>query len=218
MNTIVSQSEWQEALLVFRNSEKEQMRRQDALNAARRRLPWAKIDKRYQFTGADGKAELLDLFQGRKQLIVYNFMFGPDTKSPCDGCSMIVDNMGHLSHLHARDTSLVLVSLSPYERLPAVSERMGWQVPWYSSFGSDFNQDFGATTENGEMFGVSVFIRDEQSIYLTYHTTKRGVEYLGSIFTYLDLTPMGRQEIWEDSPEWVPQSPPYHWWRMHDEY
>lgn len=218
MPQIVSQQEWQSAIAAIRIKEKEQMRRQDALNAERRLLPWVRIDKDYQLVGAQGKVGLADLFDGRKQLIVYHFMYGPDAQNPCTGCSMMVDNMGHISHLHARNTSLVLVARSPYERLIALNERMGWQMPWYSSFGSDFNQDFGALTDNGEMFGVSVFVREGADIYRTYHTTKRGAEYLGSIFTYLDLTPMGRQELWEQSPQWVPQTPPYQWWRKHDEY
>ncbi|MCW8127720.1 DUF899 domain-containing protein [Microbulbifer halophilus] len=218
MTKVVSQSEWQSALDAFRIKEKEQMRRQDALNAERRRLPRVKIDKPYEFTGAGGKAGLLDMFEGRKQLITYNFMYGPDAEAPCTGCSMMVDNMGDISHLHARNTSLVLIARSPYDRLVALNERMGWKIPWYSSYQSDFNRDFGATTDNGEMFGVNVFIREGNDIYRTYYTTRRGVEYLGSIFTYLDLTPMGRQELWEDSPEEVPQTPPYQWWRKHDEY
>jgi len=218
MTQIVSQQEWQSSIDAIRIKEKAQMRRQDDLNAERRLLPRVKVEKAYEFAGVQGKASLLDLFEGRKQLIVYNFMYGPDAQAPCTGCSMMVDNMGHISHLHARNTSLVLVARSPYERLVALGERMGWHIPWYSSFNSDFNQDFGATTDNGEMFGVNVFIRDGEDIYRTYHTTKRGAEYLGSIFTYLDLTPMGRQELWEDSPEEVPQTPPYQWWRKHDEY
>lgn len=218
MPQIVSQEKWQSAIQEFRDKEKAQMRSQDALNAERRRLPWVKIDKSYEFTGANGKVNLPGLFEGRKQLIVYNFMYGPDAQKPCTGCSMMVDNMGHISHLHARNTSLVLVARSPYERLAALDERMSWEMPWYSSYGSDFNQDFDAITDNGEMFAVNVFIRQGENIYRTYHTTKRGVEYLGSIFTYLDLTPMGRQELWEDSPDWVPQTPPYQWWRKHDEY
>lgn len=218
MTRVVSQAEWQIALDALRIKEKEQMHQQDTLNAQRRRLPRMKIEKNYTFSGANGKVKLLDLFEERKQLIIYNFMYGPDAQEPCTGCSMMVDNMGHISHLHARDTSLVLVARSPFERLVALSERMGWNIPWYSSLGSDFNQDMGATTEEGEMFAVNVFIRDGNDIYRTYHTTKRGVEYLGSIFTYLDLTPLGRQELWEDSPEGVPQTPPYQWWRKHDEY
>jgi predicted dithiol-disulfide oxidoreductase (DUF899 family) len=215
MNQIVSEQEWQSALDTFRIKEKEHTRIRDALNAERRRLPMTEISKKYSFTGPGNKVSLLDLFEGRKQLILYHFMFA---ESPCTGCSMMVDNMGHLAHIHARDTSLVLVSLAPYAKLAAFKERMGWDIPWYSSEGSDFNKDFGATRENGEMFGLSIFIRDNDTIYRSYHTTLRGAEYLGSNFSYLDLTPMGRQELWEDSPEGVPQTPPYQWWRKHDEY
>jgi len=218
MNTVINHHDWQTSILAFRAKEKEHMRRQDALNAERRRLPWRKIDKPYQFTGAKGKASLLDLFAGRKQLIIYNVMYGPDAQAPCTGCCMMVDNMGHIAHLHARDTSLILVARSPYDKLVALGKRMGWNIPWYSSYESDFNQDFGSTTANGEMFGVNVFIHEGEDIFHTYHTTKRGAEYLGSIFTYLDLTPMGRQELWEDSPESIPQTPPYQWWKKHDEY
>jgi predicted dithiol-disulfide oxidoreductase (DUF899 family) len=215
MRQIVNERAWQDALEAFRVKEKEHTRLRDLLNAERRRLPMTEIIKTYTFTGPNGKVSLLDLFDGRKQLIVYHFMFA---ESPCTGCSMMVDNMGHIAHIHARDTSLVLVSLAPYPKLAAFKERMGWTKPWVSSEGSDFNKNFGATRENGEMFGVSVFIRDGDKIYRTYHTTLRGAEYLGSNFSYLDLTPMGRQELWEDSPEDVPQTPPYQWWRKHDEY
>ena len=215
MNQIVNEREWQDAVEAFRSKEKEFTRQRDALNAERRRLPMMKITRPYEFTGPNGRLSLLDLFEGRKQLIVYHFMFAD---SPCTGCSMMVDNMGHIAHIHARDTSLVLISRAPYPKLAAFQKRMGWTKPWYSSEGSDFNKDFGATRENGEMFGVSVFIREGDSIWRTYHTTLRGAEYLGSNFSYLDLTPLGRQESWEDSPEGVPQTPPYQWWRKHDEY
>jgi predicted dithiol-disulfide oxidoreductase (DUF899 family) len=215
MNQIVSEQEWQEALESFRVKEKAHTRARDTLNAERRRLPMTEVTKPYTFTGPVGKASLLDLFDGRKQLLLYHFMFA---ESPCTGCSMMVDNMGHQAHVLARDTSRVLVSLAPYRKLETYKKRMGWTVPWYSSAGSDFNKDFGATRENGEMFGLSVFIRDGERIYRSYHTTLRGAEYLGSNFSYLDLTPMGRQEEWEDSPDYVPQTPPYQWWHKHDEY
>ncbi len=215
MRQIVNATEWKAALEAFRIKEKEHMRGQDALNAERRRLPMTEIDKPYQFEGADGNASLLDLFEGRRQLILYHFMFA---ETPCVGCSMVVDNMGHIAHLHARDTSLVLVSRAPYPMLAHFKERMGWNIPWYSSHGSDFNIDFGATREKGEMFAVSVFLRDGDKIYRTYFTTLRGVEYLGSNWSYLDLTPLGRQELWEDSPEDVTQTPPYQWWRLHGSY
>lgn len=215
MQPIVSDSEWQEAMDAFRVKEKAHTRERDRLNAERRRLPVTEITKPYTFQGPEGEVSVLDLFEGRKQLIVYHFMFA---ESPCTGCSMMVDNMGHIAHIHARDTSVALVSLAPYPKLVAFKQRMGWTVPWYSSEGSDFNRDFGATRDNGEMFGVSVFIREGNRIYRSYFSTLRGVEYVGTNFSYLDLTPMGRQELWEDSPDWVPQTPPYQWWKKHDEY
>lgn len=218
MPEIVSESEWQSALDAFRVKEKEQMGRQDALNAERRRLPMVEITKPYQFSGKEGQVSLLDMFDGRRQLILYHFMFGPDAEAGCTGCSMMVDNMGHPAHLRARDTSMVMVSRAPYEKLAQFKQRMGWIIPWYSSYESDFNYDVGLTTDKGEMFGLSVYLREGEKIYRTYFTWLRGVEYLGSSFTYLDLTPMGRQELWEDSPAGVPQSAPYQWWRLHDNY
>jgi predicted dithiol-disulfide oxidoreductase (DUF899 family) len=131
---------------------------------------------------------------------------------------MMVDNMGHQAHLEVRDTSRVLIARAPLEKLTEFKQRMGWIIPWYSSYDSDFNQDFDVTKPDGETFGVSVFIRDGDQIYRSYFTHRRGAEYLGSNFTYLDLTPMGRQETWEDSPEGVPQSAPYEWWKIHDKY
>lgn len=218
MPEIVSETEWQSAMDAFRVKEKEQMGRQDALNAERRRLPMVEITKPYQFSGKEGQVSLLDLFDGRRQLILYHFMFGPDAEVGCTGCSMMVDNMGHPAHLRARDTSMVMVSRAPYEKLAQFKQRMGWIIPWYSSYESDFNYDVGLTTDKGEMFGLSVYLREGEKIYRTYFTWLRGVEYLGSSFTYLDLTPMGRQELWEDSPAGVPQSAPYQWWRLHDNY
>jgi predicted dithiol-disulfide oxidoreductase (DUF899 family) len=215
---VVSAAEWQaarEALLV---KEKVLTRAHDALNAERRRLPMVKVGKEYVFEGPHGPAGLLDLFEGRRQLILYHFMFGPDWDEGCGGCSLLVDNMGHPAHLHARDTSLVLVSRAPLEKLEAFKARMGWSAPWYSSFGSDFNTDFGVSTEDNESFGLSVFLRDGEDVYRTYFTAGRGVEHLGTNWTYLDLTPFGRQETWEDSPAGWPQSEPYMWWRYHDKY
>ncbi|MCI0559451.1 MAG: DUF899 domain-containing protein [Nitrososphaera sp.] len=216
--SIVSPDEWLVAHKEFLAKEKEFTRQQDTLNAERRRLPMARIEKEYVFEGPNGKASLFDLFEGRRQLIVYHFMFGPDWDEGCDGCSMMVDNMGHPAHLHARDTARVLVSRAPLEKIEPFKRRMGWTVPWYSSFGSDFNYDFGVTTDQGETFGLSVFLRDGGNVFQTYFTNGRGVEYLGSNWSYLDLTPFGRQEAWEDSPDGWPQSPPYEWWRHHDRY
>ena len=215
---IVSQEEWEAAREAFLAKEKAATRARDALNAERRRLPMVEIGKGYELRGKAGPAALLDLFEGRRQLIVYHFMFGPDWEEGCDGCSMMVDNMGHPAHLHARDTSLALVSRAPLERIEPFWERMGWTLPWYSSYGSDFNRDFGVTRGESESFGVSVLLRAGDRIFRTYFTNRRGVEYLGSGFSYLDLTPYGRQEDWEDSPPGWPQGPRYSWWRHHDRY
>jgi predicted dithiol-disulfide oxidoreductase (DUF899 family) len=219
---VASPTEWEVAREALLLKEKEATRARDALAAERRRLPIVRIDKNYVFEGPEGKASLLDLFEGRRQLIVYHFMFAPDVhgwpSAGCEGCSMFVDQVGHLAHFHARDTSFALVSRAPLANLEPFKERMGWAIPWYSSAGSDFNVDFGLTTEKGETFGLSVFLRDGDDVYRTYFTNRRGVEALGSVWTFLDLTPLGRQETWEDSPEGYPQTPPYQWWRLHDEY
>ena len=219
---IVSQAEWQAAHEGLLAKEKAATRSRDALAAERRRQPMVRIEKDYVFEGSDGKASLLDLFEGRRQLILYHFMFAPGVRgwpdAGCDGCSFFVDQIGHLSHLHARDTSFVLVSRAPIANIERYRKRMGWTVPWFSSAGSDFNTDFGVSSDAGETFGLSVFLRDGDNVYRTYFTSGRGVEALGSTWTFLDLTPFGRQEIWEDSPEGWPQTPPYEWWRRHDEY
>jgi predicted dithiol-disulfide oxidoreductase (DUF899 family) len=223
---VVSAAEWQAAHESLLAKEKEATRARDALAAERRRLPRVRIDKDYVFEGPNGPANLLDLFEGRRQLLVYHFMFGPNQDVGCDGCSMFVDQVGHLAHLHARDTSFALVSRAPLEKIEPYKERMGWTIPWYSSFGSDFNVDFGLSPEtpqagvyqDGETFGLSVFFRDGDEIFRSYFTNRRGVEALGSVWTFLDLTPLGRQEEWEDSPEGYPQIKPYEWWRRHDEY
>jgi predicted dithiol-disulfide oxidoreductase (DUF899 family) len=215
---IVSLAQWQRARDELLAEEKAATRARDALAAKRRRLPMVKIDKDYVFEGATGQAGLIDMFDGRRQLIVYHVMFGPTWEEGCVGCSMSVDNIGHLSHLYARDTSLVLVSRAPQTRLKPFKQRMGWTVPWYSSFGTNFNTDFGVTVGEEEKSGVSVFLRDGDSVYRTYFTSGRGDEMLGTVWSYLDLTPLGRQEAWEDSPAGWPQTPPYDWWRHHDKY
>jgi predicted dithiol-disulfide oxidoreductase (DUF899 family) len=223
---VVSAEDWEAALAAIRAKEKTQMRDSDALAAERRRLPMVAIDRDYVFEGPDGETRLLDLFEGRPQLIVYHFMYGPSADHGCDGCAMFVDNLGHLSHLRARDTSFALVSRAPLAKLEAFKRRMGWDVPWFSSFESDFNFDFGRGPkepepdryQDGENFGLSVFVRDRERVFRTYFTTSRGVEPLSSNWALLDLTPLGRQEEWEDSPTGRPQSAPYQWWRLHDEY
>ncbi|MPY91045.1 MAG: DUF899 domain-containing protein [Luteitalea sp.] len=219
---VVSQTEWQTGLEGLHVKEKQATRARDALAAERRRLPMVEIDKKYAFEGAHGKVSLLDLFDGRRQLLLYHFMFAPDVggwpAAGCVGCSMFVDQVGHLAHLHARDTSFVLVSQAPFAQIEPYRKRMGWTIPWFSSAGSTFNVDFDVTTDKGETFGLSVFLRDGDRIFRTYFTTERGVEALGSVWTFLDLTPFGRQEEWEDSPDGYPRSAPYVWWRRHDEY
>jgi predicted dithiol-disulfide oxidoreductase (DUF899 family) len=223
---VVSETEWQAALDAHRAKEKEATRASDALAAERRRLPRVLIDKDYVFDGPDGKVALPDLFEGRTQLLLYHFMFGPNQDAGCDGCSMVLDQIPHLAHLHARDSSFAAVSRAPIAKIEAYRERMGWTVPWYSSFGSDFNVDFDVGPEtpqpdvyqDGEIFGLSAFLRDGDSVFRTYFTTQRGVEALGTVWTLLDVTPLGRQENWEDSPDGYPQTKPYEWWRRHDEY
>jgi predicted dithiol-disulfide oxidoreductase (DUF899 family) len=219
---IVSAGQWQAARDKLLAKEKAATRARDQLAAERRRLPMVRIEKDYVFEGPSGKARLVDLFEERRQLILYHFMFAPDVpgwpEAGCDGCSFFVDQIGHLSHLHARDTSFVLVSRAPLAQIEAYKKRMGWGVPWFSSHGGDFNADFGVTIGEGETFGLSVFLRDGGDVFRTYFSSGRGVEALGSTWTFLDLTPFGRQEEWEDSPEGWPQTPPYVWWRRHDEY
>jgi len=215
---VVSYEEWQSAREKLLLKEKEATHARDALNAERRRLPMYPITKDYSFDGPTGKASLTDLFEGRTQLIVYHFMFEEAWEEGCKGCSMVVDNMCHTSHLNARDVSVALVSLAPLPKIEPFKTRMGWTLPWYSSFESDFNKDFQVTTDEGETFGVSVFLRSEGKIYRTYFTNGRGTEYLGSVYSYLDITPYGRQEDWENSPDGWPKGPRYEWWRHHDRY
>jgi predicted dithiol-disulfide oxidoreductase (DUF899 family) len=223
---IVSLAEWQAAREALLAKEKEATRARDALAAERRRLPRVRIDKDYVFEGPHGKTSLHDLFEGRRQLLLYHFMFGPNQEVGCDGCSMVLDQIGHLAHFHARGTSFAVVSRAPVAKIEAYRKRMGWTIPWVSSFESDFNIDFGVSPptpqpdvyQDGETFGLSTFLRQDGDIFRTYFTTGRGVEALGSVWSFLDLTPLGRQEEWEDSPAGYPQSKPYDWWRRHDEY
>ena len=217
MPRVATLEEWQAEIDVLRRKEKELTRAHDAVNALRRSLPMVKVAKSYEFEGEEGKVSLLDLFGDRKQLIVYHFMFGPDAEVGCPGCSWVTDAMTHPAHLHARDTSLVLISRASIEKLMSFRARMHWDLPWYSSLHSNFNYDFNATNEEGENHVTSVFLRDGDDIYRTYYTDKRGVEYLGSHWTYLDLTPFGRQEPWESSPAGWPKQG-MHWTRWHDRY
>ncbi len=195
---IVSREEWLVARQELLIKEKEATRARDRLNAERRRLPMVKIDKEYLFEGPDGQVSLLTLFDGRRQLIIYHFMFDPSWDDGCPSCTNLVDNLpSRLSRLHARDTSLALVSRAPFPKLAAYKTRMNWAVPWFSSFGSDFNYDFGVTDADGEKPGLSVFLREGEDILHSYSTSGRGVDILLGTYNYLDLTPLGRQEEWE---------------------
>jgi predicted dithiol-disulfide oxidoreductase (DUF899 family) len=217
---VVSPDAWQAALDELRVNEKAATRARDALAAERRRLPVVRIEKDYVFEGPDGPASLVDLFNGRRQLIVYHFMFASGVEgwpsAGCTGCSMFADNVGNLVHLYARNTSFALVSRAPLANIEPYKKRMGWTMQWVSSGGSDFNVDFGVTVDGRETFGLTVFLRDGDTIYRNYFTAGRGVETLGTVWTFLDLTPLGRQEAWEDSPAGWPQTAPE--WRRHDEY
>jgi predicted dithiol-disulfide oxidoreductase (DUF899 family) len=219
---VVSASEWQEARAALLAKEKAHTRAGDALAAGRRRQPVTEIDADYVFEGPDGPRTLLELFEGRRQLIVYHFMYGPGAHgwpdAGCPGCSMFMDQLGHLAHLRARDTSFAVVSSGPLEKLLTYRARMGWNPTFYSSAGTEFSRDFGLVRDWGEMFGLSVFIRDGERIFRSYFTDGRGVEALGSARSLLDVTPLGRQEEWEDSPPGWPQDPTHSWSRRHDEY
>jgi predicted dithiol-disulfide oxidoreductase (DUF899 family) len=183
---IVSQDEWQHARAELLIKEKVATKAHDVLNAERRRLPMVKIEREYRFEGPDGMATLHDLFEGRRQLIIYHFMFGPDDDEGCRGCSMFVDNIGHPAHLHARDTSLAVISRAPLAKTEPFRARMGWSVPWYSSFGSDFNYDFKVTTDEGETPVVSVFLATRAAS--TAPTSQPGAALRGLAATGHSLT------------------------------
>ena len=222
---IASREEWLSARKTLLDQEKALTRANDALSAQRRRLPMVKVEKEYTFEGPDGKRSLLDLFEGRRQLIVYHFMFDPTWDAGCPGCTGYVDAIGDLSALSKRDTSFVLISRAPLAKLEAYKQKRGWDLPWVSSNGSDFNYDFHVTLDEsvappeynyrsqpgdkGERPGTSVFFRIGDDIYHTYSTYARGGEYLTHTSTLLDITPYGRQEDWEDSPAGWPQYPTY---------
>jgi predicted dithiol-disulfide oxidoreductase (DUF899 family) len=215
--TVVSAQEWEQARESLLQKEKAATRALDALAAERRRLPAVRVRGDYVLRDPAGERTLLDAFEGRRQLVVYHFMLTPGA-APCVGCSSFTDNIGRLEHLHARDTTFALVSRAPVDEIEAVRSRMQWSVPWYSSAGTTFNEDFGVTLPQGETFGLSALLRDGDDVYRTYFTDRRGADRLRFDFNILDLTPYGRQESWEDSPAGWPQTPPYQWWRLHDQY
>jgi predicted dithiol-disulfide oxidoreductase (DUF899 family) len=217
----VSREEWLDARRALLVKEKDATRARDALSKERRALPVVKIDKSYEFESLDGgKLKLLDLFEGRRQLIVYHFMFSPEEDEGCSACSLFGDSLGHLSHLQARDTTFAAISRAPVSKIGPFRERLGWTFPWYSSGDGDFNYDFNATMSDSrpqmfdfmskaekermirkygkdftfDMHGLSVFLRDGTTIYHSYSTYDRGTDQLVAVYNMLDLTPLGRQE------------------------
>jgi predicted dithiol-disulfide oxidoreductase (DUF899 family) len=215
---VVSPQDWQAAREQLLIKEKAFTRSRDALAAERRRMPWMAVAKQYSFDGPGGKASLVDLFAGRRQLIVYRAFFEPGVRGwpehACIGCSLVADQVAHLSHLNARDTTLVFASRAPQADIARLKARMQWEhIPWYTITDS-FDADFGV----GEWHGHNAFIRDGERVYRTYFINSRGDEAIGTTWSYLDMTALGRQEAWEDSPPGYPQTKPYQWWNWHDSY
>ncbi|MGK5553303.1 DUF899 domain-containing protein [Actinomadura kijaniata] len=224
---IVSREEWVRARKELLAREKELTRARDALNAERRRLPMVRIDKEYVFEGPRGRATLLDLFEGRRQLYVYHAMWDPEWERACRSCSSTLAevSVGLLRHLHDRATTYAVVSRAPFGSIEPFRKEMGWPFPWYSSFGGDFNVDFHVTLDESaapieynyrtreefaaagqdwfteqpvELHGVSCFLRDGDTVHHTYSTYARGTEAVGGSYYHLDLTALGRQEPWEE--------------------
>lgn len=214
---IVSPQEWEAARQKLLVKEKALTRARDALAAERRWMPWVAVQKQYVFEGPKGKASLLDLFDSRRQLIVYRAFYEPGVggwpEHACVGCSFMADQVADVSHLNARDTTLVFASRAPQPHTARLKERFGWKIPWYT-ITDGFDTDFGV----GEWHGTNAFIRDGAKVFRTYFLNNRGDEQMGNTWNYLDITALGRQEEWEDSPEGYPQTRPYKWWRLHDEY
>jgi predicted dithiol-disulfide oxidoreductase (DUF899 family) len=226
---IVSRDEWTAARKRLLAKEKEFSRQRDALSEERRRLPRVAIEKEYVFQGPEGRRTLADLFDGKRQLVVYHFMFGPDWEAGCPSCSLVADNFASgLVHLAARDTAFAVVSRAPIDKIERFRTRMGWDFPWLSSYGTDFNYDFQVTLDEkhavynyapvssqppgypreGEREGLSVFLREGERLFHTYSTYQRGIDTLLNTYNFLDLTPLGRQE--EDGV--------MRWVKHHDKY
>lgn len=218
---IVSAQEWADAHNQMLVKEKELTRARDELAALRRRMPWTLVPNNYIFEGPRGRLSLLDLFDGRRQLIVYRAFADPGVGGwpdhGCVGCSLMADHVGNLSHLHARDTTLVYVSRGSQRDIARIQDRMGWDLTWYTIVGEPgaaFDTDFGVD----QWHGTNAFIRQGEDIFRTYFINDRGDEAFVNTWSFLDITALGRQETWEDSPAGYPQSPPYQWWRWHDTY
>jgi predicted dithiol-disulfide oxidoreductase (DUF899 family) len=214
---IVSSQQWEAQRQQLLAKEKAVTQARDELAAERRRMPWLAVEKQYEFDGPRGKASLLDLFDGRRQLIVYRAFFEPGVKGwpeqACVGCSFMADQVADVAHLNARDTTLVFASRAPQKDIERLKARMGWKMPWYT-----ITDSFDADFDVGEWHGTNAFIRNGDKVFRTYFLNNRGDEQLGSTWNYLDITALGRQEEWEDSPKGYPQTAPYKWWKRHDEY
>jgi predicted dithiol-disulfide oxidoreductase (DUF899 family) len=237
---VVSRDEWLAARRRLLAREKEFTRQRDALNAERRRLPMTEVNQRYVFEGRNGPASLADLFEGRSQLLIYHFMFEPDWDEGCESCSFLADGIGNLAHLHARATTLAMVSRAPLVKLESFRQRMGWTMPWYSSSGSSFNYDFHVTLDeavapvsynyrdlaelgpawqgwSGDLHGISAFLRHGEQVFHTYSNYARGTDLANATYNWLDLTARGRQEDWEQPPG-RSDGPAMAWLRLHDRY
>jgi predicted dithiol-disulfide oxidoreductase (DUF899 family) len=214
---IVTPQEWEAERQRLLVQEKELTCARDALAAQRRRMPWLAVAKDYQFDGPQGQVSLRDLFEGRRQLVIYRAFFEPGVigwpDHACHGCSMMADQVADVVHLNARDTTFACASRACQPDIARLKARMGWTMPWYTILG-DWDKDFGVD----EWHGTNVFFRDGDRVFRTYFVSNRGDEALGSTWSYLDMTALGRQEQWEDSPEDYPRTPPYDWWNWHDEY
>jgi predicted dithiol-disulfide oxidoreductase (DUF899 family) len=214
---VVPAAQWEAAREQMLVKEKAFLRAKDALSAERRRMPWMAVDRAYEFDGPNGRTSLLGLFEGRRQLIVYRAFFEPGVhgwpEHACKGCSLGADQVSNMAHLNARDTTLVYASRAPQADIARLKTKMGWEMPWVTITDS-FDADFGVD----EWHGHNVFIRDRDRVFRTYLINSRGDEAMGTVWSYLDATPLGRQEEWEDSPKGYPQTPPYQWWNWHDEY
>ncbi|MEJ3745363.1 DUF899 domain-containing protein [Actinomycetes bacterium KLBMP 9797] len=214
---VVTPAEWENARLRLLAKEQELTRARDALAAQRRQMPWLKVDQEYAFDGPNGAARLLDLFEGRRQLLLYRAFFEPGVDGwpdhACVGCSLMADQVAHLAHLHARDTTLAFASRAPQPDIERMKALMGWAMPWYTITDS-FDADFGVA----EWYGTNAFIRDGDNVYRTHFINDREHEPIGATLGSLDFTALGRQEDWEDSPDGYPQVPRYSWLKRHDEY
>jgi len=233
---IVSHADWESRRKELLAAEKELTKHYDRVTAARRRLPMVELTKKFEFDGPNGKVSLLDLFEGRRQLIVYHFMFDPKWDAGCPGCTGLVNSIGDIEMLNKRNTTFTLISRAPLEKLETYKRKQGWSHTWVSSFGTDFNYDFHVTLDQqivpleynfrkadelqsrkdlepyfvqGESHGLSVFFRLDDKVYHTYSTYARGCESLTDSYRLLDVTPYGRQEDFEDSPAGWPQKPTY---------